>query len=162
MHIFSNQPFTVEEDGFAFILLWEAEETECSSLDFQTDKDPIRTDEKSPNFRNNPDNLEKHVSVVFNLLIVKTRCCAKHPVRVIKNPRILFNVQQRRRKLTTFSDIIPSLISLCVQVQTTGVIASRPLAQVPMVQYQRPLPTAKISQKVYFPSTRRNQVNPSP
>lgn len=64
--------------------------------------------------------------------------------------------------MTTFSDIISSLISLCVQVQTNGVIASRPLAQVPMIQYQRPLPTAKISQKVYFPSTRRNQVNPSP
>ena len=89
-------------------------------------------------------------------------CKALPPGRVIKHPHILFNVQQRRRKLTTFPDIISSLISLCVQVQTTGVIASRPLAQVPMVPYQRPLPTAKISQKVYFPSTRRNQVNPSP
>lgn len=31
-----------------------------------------------------------------------------------------------------------------------------------MIPYQHPLPTAKISQKVFFPSTRRNQMNPSP
>ena len=121
-------------------------------------------------------------SVLNNLLIsgiIQTICKKTFPLfsiysllkdnvvqsRVIKHQQylnILFNVQQRRRKLTSFSDIISSLISVCVQVQTTGVIASRPLNQVPMIPYQRPLPTAKISQKVYFPSTRRNQVNPSP
>lgn len=63
--------------------------------------------------------------------------------------------------MTTTADVISFLTPLCVQVQATGVIASRPLTQVPMIPYQRPLPTARISQKVYFPSTRRNQVYPS-
>ena len=168
MHIFWNQPFTVEEDGNKCVV----SRSFCYGKQRKQNADllifkPIRIPSEPMNnllISGINQTIWKNTFPLSSIywLLNKMLCKALPPGRVIKHPHILFNVQKRRRKLTTFSDIIYSLISLCVQVQTTGVIASRPLAQVPMVPYQRPLPTAKISQKVYFPSTRRNQVNPSP
>ena len=61
---------------------------------------------------------------------------------------------------STITDVICVLTYLYAQVQATET-GAKPLNRDPIVPYRPPLPTARVTPKAYFPSTRRNQVNPT-